>query len=136
MNDKESLKRAFDNTKNGQFEELSFLEFNDLINKLNIDPVLTQAKVIASRYQGFRKPLKYIDEAPWVVRNRKARAIEKLKFECNISDEIKDAFENYFKKSGENKMDMFDFYQILEKSEVDVENTCVTLNNQHYKRSW
>jgi hypothetical protein len=33
-------------------------------------------------------------------------------------------------------MDMFDFYQIIEKSEVDVEKTCNTLNNLHYKLNW
>lgn len=33
-------------------------------------------------------------------------------------------------------MDMQDFYQIIEKSEVDVEQTCLTLNNQHYKKRW
>lgn len=50
-----------------------------------------------------------------------------------MSDEIKNAFENYFKKSGENKMDMQDFYKIIETSEVDVEASCSTLYKQHFK---
>lgn len=60
-------------------------------------------------------------------------AYEKLKFECSISDEIYSAFENYFQKSGEKKMDIYDFYKIIEKSEVDVGNSCATLYKQHFK---
>ena len=54
-------------------------------------------------------------------------AREKLRFECSISEEIYSTFENYFKKSGENKMDIYDFYKIVETSEVDVANSCSTL---------
>lgn len=81
----ESLKRAFKNNKVDNFEELGFLEFNDLIIKLNINPAKTQTKVIASRYKGCNLFCKIFKENPIHAINRKSRALEKLEFECNIS---------------------------------------------------
>jgi hypothetical protein len=60
----------------------------------------------------------------------KKKAETKIKFECDVSDKIKESFENYFKKSGENKMNLFDFYQIIEDCEIDVSKSCTTLYDE------
>lgn len=77
--------------------------------------------------------LKPFKENAWTNSNRKSRALKKIEVECNVSDDIKNAFENYFEKSKENKMDLFDFYKVMEKCEVDVEASSNTLFDQHFK---
>lgn len=57
-----------------------------------------------------------------------------MAYDCDMSEDIVNEFEGFFKKSGETKMDIYDFYRIIEKSEVDVEKSCMVLNNLHYKR--
>jgi hypothetical protein len=37
-----------------------------------------------------------------------------------VNKTIRDTFENYFEKVGEGKVDLFDFYKLIEKSEVNV----------------
>lgn len=59
-----------------------------------------------------------------------------MKHECNMSEEIKSNFEDYFQKSGESKMDLYDFYKIIEKCEVDVDASCAVLFNQHFQNQF
>lgn len=46
---------------------------------------------------------------------------------------MRESFNDYFRESGENKMDMFDFYEIIENSEVDVKRSVDILYKQQYQ---
>lgn len=130
---KEQHLAAFNDALDGDFKELGFLEFYKLVGDLRINPGKTQTKLINSRYKGCNKICKIFNENTITKKWRRAKAHEKLKFECDISEVIKNGFESYFKKSGENKMDIYDFYKVVDKTEVDVEGSCAILYNQHFK---
>jgi hypothetical protein len=66
-------------------------------------------------------------------RRRRQKATQKIKFECNTSEKIKKTFEDFFESSKENKMDLFDFYNIVEECEIDVSRSCSILYEQHFK---
>ena len=136
LDDEDSMKRSFNNSLEENFDKLGFPQFNELVKKLKLNPRKTQAKVISARHAGCRKIYQCFNENPCIRSNRNSRALEKLKYECDMSLEIRDEFENYFKKTGETKLDLYEFYKIVERSEVDVEQSCMILNNQHYTRRW
>jgi hypothetical protein len=46
-----------------------------------------------------------------------------LLYECGIDKNIRDTFEGYFKKSKEAKVDLFQFYELIEKCELDVKKS-------------
>lgn len=101
------MKRAFQNGREDNFDKLGFREFNELVKKLSIDPRRTQNKVISSRHPGWRRIYQCFNENPCIRSNRNTRATQKLKYESEMSYEIRNEFENFFKKSGETKMDLY-----------------------------
>lgn len=109
------------------------MAFEERINSLNIDPFRTNEKLRAARYKGLAYLMRPIKENKWTRDNRVQRALKKIEVECNVSDEIKDTFELYFDRSKEKKLDLFDFYKVMEKCEVDVEASSETLFEQHFK---
>ena len=78
---------------------------------------------------------KCLRENAYTRRNRKSKAEQKLTYQCLTAKPVRDAFEEYFEKSKENKMDLFDFYKVIEKCEVDVGRSCRNLYEQHFTSS-
>lgn len=130
LNTKDNLMKSF---KKKDVVEMGYMDFEERIDTLKIDPEETRKKIINKRYAGSKCILKIFKENFWVNSNRRIRALKKLEIEYKISPDIKKTFEKYFKNSDESKMDLFDFYKIMEKCEVDIDQSSKNLFEQHFK---